>query len=345
MLRSASTAKMHVGFVIVPNKRAFVVERFGAFHKVLDAGLHFLVPVMDRIAYTHTLKEKALQIGNQTAITKDNVTIQIDGVLYLRVVDAEKASYGVENPTLALTQLAQTTMRSEIGKMTLDKTFEERQALNEAIVQVVNDASSAWGISCLRYEIRDILPSASIRLAMEMQAEAERRKRAEILQSEGERQSEMNLAEGKKQALTLRAEGEAAAIKARANASASGIQEISQAIAASPYGTEAARLRIAEQWVASWKEMARQSNTIVVPANPGDPSAMLGAAFGIYKHIGGSGSPDMGSMMPEQPGFPGGVMPPMDPEDADGDDGSDPDASVGGGPSAAAAAANAGMAR
>merc|ERR1719161_3489029 len=177
-------------------------------------------------------------------------------------------------------------MRSEIGKMTLDKTFEEREALNRAIVSSINEAARAWGIRCLRYEIRDIIPPSAIKQAMEMQAEAERRKRAEILQSEGDRQSEVNLAQGKRQSAILYAEGEAQAILQRAKASAEGIRMLSDAITSSPGGQQAASLRVAEQWVGSWKEMARSSNTIVVPANASDASSMVSTALSIFRHIG-----------------------------------------------------------
>jgi len=282
---SSSSSKWHMGFVIVPQRIAWVVERLGKFHKVLDPGFHVLIPFADRIAYVHSLKEDAVMIPNQQAITKDNVTISIDGVLYLRVVDAVEASYGVNDPMFAVTQLAQTTMRSEIGKMTLDKTFEERTALNEAIVTIVNEAARAWGIECLRYEIRDIIPPASIKQAMEMQAEAERRKRAEILQSEGDRQSEVNLAQGKRESAILFAQGEAQGILQRAKATAEGIRYLSDAITNSPGGQQAASLRVAEQWVSSWKEMARSSNTIVVPANAGDASAMISTALGIFGQV------------------------------------------------------------
>ncbi|CAE7212856.1 STOML2 [Symbiodinium sp. CCMP2456] len=272
--------------VVVPQQIAWVVERLGRFHKILDPGLHFLVPVADRIAYAHSLKEEAIPIPNQQAITKDNVTISIDGVLYLKVVDAYQASYGVHDPTFAVTQLAQTSMRSEIGKMTLDRTFEERDAMNHAIVQAVNAAAHSWGIEVLRYEIRDIIPPTSIKQAMEMEAEAERRRRAEVLQSEGDRQSEVNLAEGKMQAAMRQARGDAEAIRERAKATAEGIRMISSAIAESRKGEQAASLRVAEQWVSAWKEMAKKSNTLIVPANAGDASGMIATATSIMKQLG-----------------------------------------------------------
>lgn len=278
--------RWHVGITVVPEQIAWVVERLGRFHKVLEPGLHFLIPMVDRIAYSHSLKEESIPIRYQQAITQDNVTISIDGVLFLRIIDPYQASYGVNEPIMAVTQLAQTTMRSEIGKMTLDQTFKERDKMNQAIVTIVNDAAQAWGIEVLRYEIRDILPPQSIKQAMEMQAEAERRRRAEVLQSEGDRQSEVNIAEGKRQAAILRAEGEAQAILERAKASAEGIRVLSSAISTSAAGEKAASLRVAEQWVAAWKEIARTSNTMIIPANPSDTSSMVATAMSIFKQIG-----------------------------------------------------------
>ncbi|KAJ1623737.1 hypothetical protein T492DRAFT_288465 [Pavlovales sp. CCMP2436] len=184
----------NLGVHVVPQQSAYVVERFGRFSKVMNAGIHFLVPLVDRVAYVHVLKEETISVPSQTAITKDNVSITIDGILYVRVIDPVKASYGIEDPHFAVTQLAQTTMRSELGKISLDRTFQERDQLNALIVASINAASEPWGIQCMRYEIRDIVPPKAVRAAMELEAEAERRKRASILDSEGDRQAAVNAA-------------------------------------------------------------------------------------------------------------------------------------------------------
>ena len=271
------------GFLVAPQKTAFVIERFGKYLKVLDPGLNWVIPFVDKVAYEHSLKEEAVSIPNQTAITHDNVTVGIDGVLYMQVVDPYAASYGIGNAVFALVQLAQTTMRSEIGKLSLDKTFSERDTLNQAIVAAINAAAGPWGVKCLRYEIRDITPPAAIRSAMEMQAEAERRKRAEVLQSEATRQSEINHAEGRQQAVILEANGEAESIRLKAQATADGLRMVAASM--SGQGREAASLRVAEQWVAAWEKIAKESTTILIPANPTDAASMVAQGLSIFNKL------------------------------------------------------------
>ncbi|KXZ53516.1 hypothetical protein GPECTOR_7g966 [Gonium pectorale] len=290
----------NVGILIVPEKTAYVIERFGRYRETLGSGLHFLIPMVDRIAYVHSLKELPIPISQQTAITKDNVTITIDGVLYVKVMDAFKASYGVDNALYAVGQLAQTTMRSELGKITLDKTFEEREALNANIVRSINEAAEAWGLQCLRYEIKDIMPPRGIVQAMELQAEAERRKRASILESEGLRQSKINVAEADKQQVILAseasrqqainlAEGEAEALFRTADATARSLAVVSGALTAGG-GAEAAALRVAEKYLEAFRELAKETTTLVLPANTTDPSAMVAQAMAVYKSVAGSPS-------------------------------------------------------
>lgn len=286
--RNASTSRGRsvFGFVVAPQKSALIIERFGRYNRTLEPGLNWIVPFVDKIAYRHSLKEEAVSIPNQTAITHDNVTISIDGVLYMQIEDPFSASYGIGDAVYALIQLAQTTMRSEIGKLSLDKTFAERDTLNQAIVSAINAAAGPWGVRCLRYEIRDITPPAAIRSAMEMQAEAERRKRAEVLQSEGQRQSEINMAEGRKQAAILEAAGQAESIRLKAEATAEGLKLVSATL--SKEGKDAAALRVAEQWVGAWEKIAKESSTVIVPSNPADAAGMVAQGLAIFQKLSGN---------------------------------------------------------
>ncbi|XP_033750173.1 stomatin-like protein 2, mitochondrial [Pecten maximus] len=288
-------ARNNLGVIFVPQQEAWIVERFGKFYKTLTPGLNILIPVIDTIKHVQILKEMPIEVPKQSAITVDNVLLSLDGVLYVRVMDPYKASYGVEDVEFAVTQLAQTTMRSEIGKISLDEIFRERESLNVAIVSAINKAAEDWGIKCLRYEIRDIKPPTKIQEAMQMMVEAERKKRAAILESEGVKQSEINIAEGQKQAKILKSEafkieqintaqGEAEALKAKANAKAEAIRVVSTAIG-QQNGKNAVSYNVAEQYVAAFSNLAKTGNTVILPANTGDVSGMVAQAMSIYKNL------------------------------------------------------------
>ncbi|XP_076257624.1 stomatin like 2 [Rhynchophorus ferrugineus] len=294
-IRNKSYTPMNTIVMFVPQQEAWIVERMGKFHRILDPGLNLLIPIMDRVKYVQSLKEIAVDIPKQSAITSDNVTLSIDGVLYLRIVDPYLASYGVEDPEFAITQLAQTTMRSELGKISLDKVFRERESLNVSIVESINKASEAWGMTCLRYEIRDIKLPQRVQEAMQMQVEAERKKRAAVLESEGVRAAEINVAEGKRQARILASEaekqeqinkaaGEAEAIKAVADARAKGLKTIAEALRGD-MGPNAASLSVAEQYVGAFDKLARTNNTLILPANAGDVSNIVTQAMSVYSAI------------------------------------------------------------
>ncbi len=278
--------------IVVPQQSAYVVERLGRYHGTLNAGFHILVPFVDVIRYRHSLKEEAIDIPAQVCITRDNVQVGVDGVLYLKVLNAERASYGIANYLFAITQLAQTTLRSEVGKIDLDRTFEERSTMNLAVVGELDKASEPWGVKVLRYEIKNIQPPADILAAMEKQMRAEREKRALILTSEGQRDAAINTAEGDKQQVIKaseanrqqqmnEAEGQAAAIRAVAAATAEGIRQVAAAIRTDG-GMEAVQLRVAEQYVTQFGQLAQKTNTVVVPANVSDVAGMIAAAMKVF---------------------------------------------------------------
>ncbi|HSE49160.1 MAG TPA: stomatin-like protein [Terriglobales bacterium] len=294
--------------VVVPQQNAYVVERLGKFHNVLGAGFHMLMPFFDVIRYRHSLKETAMDIPEQICITRDNVQVGVDGILYLKVLDAMRASYGIASYVFAITQLAQTTLRSEIGKIELDRTFEERMNINTAVVSELDKASEPWGVKVLRYEIKNITPPKDILAAMEKQMRAEREKRANILQSEGTRDSAINTAEGEKQQ-TIKAseatkqqkineaEGQAAAILAVATATAEGIRKVAEAIGA-PGGYEAVQLRVAEQYIREFGMLAKESNTMILPMNAADVASMVALATNVIRKAGGDdGSSDAAEVL------------------------------------------------
>jgi len=279
--------------VVVPQQSAFVVERLGRYQKTLGAGFHILVPFIDVIRYRHSLKETAVDIPEQVCITRDNVQVHVDGVLYLQVLNPERASYGVADYLFAISQLAQTTLRSEVGRIELDRTFEERSHINTQVVNELDKASEPWGIKVLRYEIKNITPPADVLAAMEKQMRAEREKRATILTSEAERDAAINVAEGEKQQVIKaseakkqqqmnEAEGAAAAIRAVATATADGIRSVADVIRL-PGGFEAVQLRVAEQYIGRFGELAKATNTVILPANVADIASMITTAMTVTR--------------------------------------------------------------
>ncbi|KAL6061066.1 Synaptotagmin-like protein 2 [Balamuthia mandrillaris] len=283
------------GINFVPEKEAWVVQRLGKFHKVLQPGFNLLIPFVDEIAYVHSLKVVAVEIPNQQGITKDNVSITIGGVLYYKVEDPMKASYNVEDPDFAIRQLAMSTMRVEVGKLELDKTFEEREMMNVNIVKAINASVRDWGLDCLRYEIRDIQPPVRAMEAMELQMVAERKKRQMVIASEATREAEVNEAEGYNRAKILRAqaikrekqllaEGEADAIRVKAEATADGIEKLAASLR-KPGALDAMKLRVAEQYVSAFGELAQKGTTVLLPSNPGDAGSMVAQAISIFDAV------------------------------------------------------------
>lgn len=269
------------GTRIIPHQQAWIVERFGKFERRLHSGLNWVIPFIDKVAYRHSLKEEAIEVPEQTAVTQDNVSVVLDGVVYIKIVDPIAASYGVKDPISALTQLVQTTMRSEIGKIPLDETFEERESLNAKIVDAINEATASWGIRCLRYEIKDIKMPEDIRKAMELQMTAERQKRARILESEGVRQAKINESEGQRQAQINLAEGQRQKILLESEASARSI-ELLAAVLSSPDGERAATLQVAEKYIEAFRQLAKEGNTLLLPSNCQQPSTMIAESLTIF---------------------------------------------------------------
>ena len=291
---------------IVPQQQAYIVERLGRYRETLNAGINIIIPFIDSIAYRHSLKEVVIDVPEQVCITKDNVQVGLDGIVYIQVVDAKLASYGILNYLAGITQLAQTTMRSEIGKIMLEKTFEERAAINTAVVTEVDKAAQSWGVKILRYEIKNINPPTNIITAMEKQMVAEREKRAVVLQSEGQRDSAINIATGQKQKvvleaeaekskLQLEAEGRGNAILVVAEATAEGLKKVAASLILDG-GSEAMQLRVAEQLVTQFGALAKTTNTLILPANFGDIGSMLAAAMQVIKSADG-GSASQGAVL------------------------------------------------
>jgi len=306
--------------IVVPQQSAFIVESLGKFSKTLQAGFHILVPFIERVAYRHSLKEEAIDIPEQVCITRDNVQVGIDGVLYMQILDAKNASYGIMNYGFAISQLAQTTLRSEIGKIVLDRTFEERATINSNVVTELDKASEAWGVKVLRYEIKNINPPKDVLTAMEKQMRAEREKRAVVLTSEGVRDAAVNEAEGDKQRIIKEseaakqqqineAEGEAEAILAVAIATAEGLKKVAASVRAAG-GREAMQLRVAEDYVKQFGNLAKVANTLIIPPNLSDVASMIAMATKVFEHQGSDPSP--------------GPMPPASPPPSPQDGGYDP---------------------
>ena len=279
------------GVRIVPQQNAWVVERFGRFHTILEPGLRVIIPFFDRVAYKHSLKEVPLDVPEQVCITRDNTQLSVDGIIYFQVTDPRLASYGSSNYIAAITQLAQTALRSEIGKMELDKTFESRDEMNKQVVSVLDEAGRSWGVKVLRYEIKNITPPESILRAMQQQITAEREKRALIAKSEGEKQQEINVAEGQKQAAILKSEGEktaqvnkaqgeATALRRVAEATAAAVESVAEAIGKDG-GAQAANLKIAEQYIGAFAMLARTNNTMIIPANVSDVAGIVATAMSV----------------------------------------------------------------
>lgn len=279
---------------IVPQRTAFIIERLGKYRGTLLAGFQIIVPFVDKVAYKHTLKEQAIDVASQICITRDNIAVEVDGILYLQVIDPKKSSYGIDNYRFASIQIAQTTMRSVIGKLELDKTFEERETINTSIVDAVDKASDPWGVKVTRYEVKNITPPQSIKDAMEKQMRAEREKRATIAESEGEKQAKINVAEGSKQELIKNSEGEkqkrineadgkAAEIESIARATAWGIREIAIAINEKG-GKDAVNLRIAEQYLMEFGNLAKENNTMIIPSNMADISSIIATATSVFEN-------------------------------------------------------------
>lgn len=280
--------------VIVPQRSEFIIERLGKFDTALGAGFHILIPFLDKIAYKRSLKEEVLDIASQDCITTDNVSVSVDGVLYIQVIDSKLSAYGIDNYRLAASQLAQTSLRSVIGKIELDRTFEERETLNQQVVAAIDEAAQNWGVKVLRYEIKDITPPQSVMDAMEKQMKAEREKRASIATSEGDRQSRINRAEGlKREAIAVsegekekrinEAEGQAKEIELIAKATADGIEKIAVSLSKDG-GKTAANLRVAEKYVSEFGKLAKENNTMIIPANMGDISSMVATVMSVLDH-------------------------------------------------------------